>query len=174
MKRARQPIPIRVEPGESLSPDQRTAVRKATDALRNVPGPLMPILHAVQDELGFIPDGAVSLIAHDLNLTRAEVHGVVSFYHWFRTHAPGKHIVYICRAEACQARGARAVEAHAKQSLGIDFHETTHDGAISLEPIYCLGNCGCGPSVLVDKDDLHANVTPQTFDALMNRLRVAS
>jgi formate dehydrogenase subunit gamma len=98
----------------------------------------------------------------------------VSFYHWFRTHAPGKHVVYICRAEACQARGARAVEAHAKQSLGIDFHETTLDGAISLEPIYCLGNCGCGPSVLVDKDDLHANVTPQTFDALMNQLRVAS
>jgi formate dehydrogenase subunit gamma len=174
MKQARQAIPIRVEPGESLSPDQRTAVRKATDALRNVPGPLMPILHAVQDDLGFIPDGAVSLIAHDLNLTRAEVHGVVSFYHWFRTHAPGKHVVYICRAEACQARGARAVEAHAKQSLGIDFHETTRDGAISLEPIYCLGNCGCGPSVLVDKDDLHANVTPQTFDALMSQLRVAS
>jgi formate dehydrogenase subunit gamma len=174
MKRARQAIPIRVEPGESLSPAERVAVRKATDALRTTPGPLMPILHTVQDELGFIPDGAVSLIAHDLNLTRAEVHGVVTFYHWFRTHAPGKHVVYICRAEACQARGARAVEAHAKQSLGIDFHETTQDGAISLEPIYCLGNCGCGPSVLVDKDDLHANVTPQTFDALMNQLRIAS
>ncbi|MEP6483527.1 MAG: formate dehydrogenase subunit gamma [Rudaea sp.] len=174
MKKARQPIPIRVEPGESLSPDQRLAVRKATEALRNAPGPLMPILHAVQDELGFIPDGAVSLIAHDLNLTRAEVHGVVSFYHWFRTHAPGKHVVYICRAEACQSRGARAVEAHAKQSLGIDFHQTTADGAISLEPIYCLGNCGCGPSVLVDKDDLHANVTAQSFDALMADLRVAS
>ena len=174
MKRARQAIPIRVEPGESLSPDERAAVRKATDALRDTPGPLMPILHAVQDQLGFIPDGAVSLIAHDLNLTRAEVHGVVTFYHWFRKHAPGRHIVYICRAEACQSRGARAVEAHAKQSLGINFHETTHDGAISLEPVYCLGNCGCGPSVLVDKDDLRSNVSPQSFDEMMAELRIAS
>jgi formate dehydrogenase subunit gamma len=174
MKQARQAIPIRVEPGESLSPDQRAAVRKATDALRNVPGPLMPILHSVQNELGYIPDGAISLIAHDLNLTRAEVHGVVSFYHYFRRHAPGRHIVYICRAEACQARGARVIEAHAKRSLGIDFHGTTDDGAISLEPVYCLGNCGCGPSVLVDKDDLHANVTPHSFDALVARAREAS
>ncbi len=172
MKQRRQPIPIRVEPGESLSPAERAAVRRATDALRNLPGPLMPILHAVQDELGFIPDGAVSLIAHDLNLTRAEVHGVVTFYHYFRKHAPGRHIVYICRAEACQARGARALEAHAKQSLGIDFHETTPDGAISLEPVFCLGNCGCGPSVLLDKDEIHANVTPQSFDALVARARM--
>jgi formate dehydrogenase subunit gamma len=174
MKQARQAIPIHVEPGESLSPDQRAAVRKATDALRNVPGPLMPVLHAVQDELGFIPDGAVSLIAHDLNLSRAEVHGVASFYHYFRKHPPGRHIVYICRAEACQARGARMLEAHAKQSLGIDFHETTADGAISLEPVFCLGNCGCGPSVLVDSDELHANVTPQSFDALVQQKRAAS
>jgi formate dehydrogenase subunit gamma len=174
VKQARQSIPIRVEPGETLSPDQRAAVRRATETLRTIPGPLMPILHAVQDELGFIPDGAVALIAHDLNLSRAEVHGVVSFYHYFRKTAPGRHVVYICRAEACQARGARALEAHAKQSLGIDFHETTHDGAVSLEPVYCLGNCGCGPSVLVDKDDLHANVTPHTFDALVARAREAS
>jgi formate dehydrogenase subunit gamma len=174
MKRARQPIPIRVEPGESLSPAERAAVREATTALRATPGPLMPILHAVQDKLGFIPDGAVSLIAHDLNISRAEVHGVVSFYHYFRKHAPGRHVVYICRAEACQARGARALEAHAKKSLGIEFHQTTSDGAVSLEPVYCLGNCGCGPSVLVDKDQLHANVTPHAFDALVKQARVVS
>ena len=174
MKPARQAIPIRVEPGESLSPAERAAVRGAAEAQRDRPGPLLPILHAVQDALGFIPDGAVPLIAHELNLTRAEVHGVVSFYHFFRRTAPGRHVVYICRAEACQARGARALEAYAKQSLGIDFHETTADGAVSLEPVYCLGNCGCGPSVLVDKDDLHANVTPHTFDELVARAREAS
>jgi formate dehydrogenase subunit gamma len=173
MKQSRQAIPIRVEPGEALSPVERAAVRKATDRLRETDGSLLPILHAVQDELGFIPDGAVSLVAHDLNVTRAEVHGVVSFYHYFRKHAPGRHIVYICRAEACQARGSRALEAHAKASLGIDFHETTADGAISLEPVYCLGNCGCGPSVLVDKDELHANMTAQTFDALIGKARAA-
>ncbi len=173
MKQPRQPIPIRVEPGETLSSAERAAVRRATERLRDADGPLLPILHAVQDELGFIPDGAVSLVAHDLNLTRAEVHGVMSFYHYFRDHAPGRHIVYICRAEACQARGSRALEAHAKASLGIDFHETTADGAISLEPVYCLGNCGCGPSVLVDKDALHANVTAHTFDALVARARSA-
>ena len=171
MKQARQPIPIRAEPGGSLSPGERAAVRKAIAALRERPGALLPILHAIQDELGFIPDGAVPLIAHELNLTRAEIHGVVSFYHYFRQRAPGRHIVYICCAEACQARGARALEAHAKQSLGIDFHETTDDGAVSLEPVYCLGNCGCGPSVLVDKDELHANVTPHTFDVLIARAR---
>jgi formate dehydrogenase subunit gamma len=174
MKQVRQPIPIRVEPGESLSPAERAAVREATTALREAPGPLLPILHAVQAALGFIPEGAVSLIAHELNVSRAEVHGVVSFYHYFRRHPPGRHVVYICRAEACQARGARAIEAHAKQSLGIDFHGTTGDGAIKLEPVYCLGNCGCGPSVLVDGDELHANVTPHSFDALVARARQAS
>jgi formate dehydrogenase subunit gamma len=173
MKRARQTIPIRVEPGESLSPDQRTAVRKATDALRNVPGPLMPILHAVQKELGFIPDGAVSLIAHDLNLTRAEVHGVVSFYHYFRQTRPGRHTVHLCRAEACQAVGAQALEAHAKATLKIDFHGTTADGAISLEPVYCLGNCALGPSVMID-EQLKGRVTEKRFDALVTEMRARS
>jgi formate dehydrogenase subunit gamma len=84
---------------------------------------------------------------------------------------PGRHVVRICRAEACQARGARALEAHAKRTLGIDFHETTSDGAITLEPVYCLGNCGCGPSVLIDHDDLHARVTPQVFDAVVDALK---
>jgi formate dehydrogenase subunit gamma len=176
MREAAQPLPIKAPQlrPDSLTPEQRIAVRKALDDNRGRPGPLMPILHAVQDALGFVPDGAVSLIAHDLNITRAEAHGVVSFYHFFRKTAPGRHVVYICRAEACQARGARALESHAKQSLGIDFHETTEDGAVSLEPVYCLGNCGCGPSVLVDKDELHANVTPHTFDVLVARAREAS
>ena len=176
MREAAKPLPIKAPAlrPDSLTAEQRTAVKKAIDDNRGIAGPLMPILHAVQDAIGFVPDGAVALIAHELNLTRAEVHGVVSFYHYFRKTAPGRHIVYICRAEACQARGARALEAHAKKSLGIDFHETTTDGAVSLEAVYCLGNCGCGPSVLVDKDELHANVTPESFDALVKQARAAS
>ena len=153
---------------------QREAVQAALAANREREGALLPILHAVQDALGFVPPATLALIAHELNLSRAEVHGVVSFYHHFRDTPPGRHVVRICRAEACQALGARALEAHAKQSLGIDFHQTTADGAITLEPVYCLGNCGCGPSVLIDADQLHARVTPESFDALMQRAKEAS
>jgi len=167
-KRAAQPVSA---PRDLLPPDVSLKVRAALDTNRDKPGALLPVLHAVQDSVGYVPDDAVPLIAHELNLSRAEVHGVVTFYHHFRTHAPGRHVVRICRAEACQALGARALEAHAKKSLGIDFHETTKDGAITLEAVYCLGNCGCGPSVLVDPDDVHARVTPETFDALVGTLR---
>ena len=146
-------------------------VRAIIDERRHLDGALLPVLHGVQDALGYVPDDAVPLIAYELNLSRAEVHGVISFYHYFRTHAPGRHVVRICRAEACQALGARALEAHAKKTLDIDFHGTTKDGAITLEAVYCLGNCGCGPSVLVDPDDLRARVTPESFDALVGELR---
>jgi len=149
------------------------AVRAGVTAHREVAGALLPILHAVQEALGFVPPEALALIAHELNLTRAEVHGVVTFYHHFRSTPPGRHTVRLCRAEACQALGARALEAHAKKSLGVGFHETTSDGALTLEPVYCLGNCGCGPSLLVDHDELHARVTPQSFDALVYGLRNA-
>jgi formate dehydrogenase subunit gamma len=158
-------------PRDLLSPEVSEKVRAALDANRDRPGALMPVLHAIQDSVGYVPEHAVPLIAYDLNLSRAEVHGVISFYHHFRTHAPGRHVVRICRAEACQSRGARALEAHAKKTLGIDFHETTSDGAITLEAVYCLGNCGCGPSVLVDDDTLHARMTPEAFDALVASAR---
>ena len=154
-----------------LAPAQAEAVQAAIAAHRERPGALLPILHAVQDALGHVPPAALPSIAHALNLTRAEVHGVVSFYHHFRATPPGRHVVRLCRAEACQARGARALEAHAKQSLGIDFGVTSADGAVTLEAVYCLGNCGCGPSLLVDADELHANVTPARFDALLCALR---
>jgi formate dehydrogenase subunit gamma len=134
-------------------------------------GATLVILHAMQETFGYVPELAIPMIASALSLSRAEVHGVISFYHHFRTHAPGRHVVRICRAEACQALGARALEAHAKKSLGIDFHETTQDGAVTLEAVYCLGNCGCGPSVLVDEDELHARVTPDSFDALVRAAR---
>lgn len=169
-KSATRPTP-NPAPRDTLPPDVSAKVRAALDANRERPGALLPVLHAVQDSVGYVPDDAVPLIAHELNLSRAEVHGVISFYHHFRTHPVGRHVVRICRAEACQALGARALEAHAKQTLGVDFHETTKDGAITLEAVYCLGNCGCGPSVLVDPDELHARVTPETFDALVGAMR---
>jgi formate dehydrogenase subunit gamma len=178
---AAEPLPLKpprrrgdADPAASLAPAVETAVQIAFLVNRSKPGALLPILHAVQDKLGYVPPESVPVIAHELNLTRAEVHGVVSFYHHFRTTPPGRTIVQLCRAEACQALGARALEAHAKQVLGIDFHETTADGAITLEPVYCLGNCGCGPSVLVGVDELHARVTPEVFDELVRGLREVS
>jgi formate dehydrogenase subunit gamma len=176
MRKAAEPLILKTPTLrlDVLTPVQRSAVSQALDAHRNKPGALLPVLHAVQDTLGYVPPDTVPLIAHELNLSRAEVHGVISFYHHFRTQPPGKHIIYLCRAEACQALGARALEAHAKKSLGIDFHETTTDGAITLEPVYCLGNCGCGPSLLIDAEDLHGRVTPETFDALITAARTQS
>ncbi|MGA2707181.1 MAG: formate dehydrogenase subunit gamma, partial [Steroidobacteraceae bacterium] len=144
-------IPIKIEPPSSLSAVERAAVESACQRLKELPGALLPIMHAVQEALGFVPHDAVPLIAQALNLSLAEVHGVLSFYHYFRKHRGGRHVVHLCRAEACQALGAVGLEAHAKRSLGIDFHGTTADGAISLEPVYCLGNCALGPSMMIDE-----------------------
>lgn len=156
---------------EALPDEQAAAVRAACASHRDRPGALLPVLHAVQHALGCVPPAAIALVAQELNLSRAEVHGVASFYHHFRESPPGRHVVRICRAEACQARGARTLEAHAKHALGIDFGATSDDGAVTLEPAYCLGNCGSGPAILVDDTELHANVTPARFDALLVQWR---
>lgn len=145
-------------------------LKSLVDRHADLPGALLPMLHAIQDELGHVPEQAVPVIARGLNLSRAEVHGVITFYHHFRSHAPGRHVVQVCRAEACQAVGAVALEAHAKKCLGIDFHETTADGAVTLEAVYCLGNCAVGPSLRVD-DDIVGRVTPERFDAIVAELR---
>ena len=126
------------------------SIDKHIETHMNVPGALMPLLHAIQDDVGYVPESAYTHIAKALNLSVAEVHGVVSFYHHFRTHAPGKHILQLCRAESCQAMGSEALESYVKKTLGVDYHQTTADGAITLEPIYCLGNCACSPAVLID------------------------
>ncbi len=130
------------------------------------PGGLLPALHAVQDKLGYVPQESVPTLAEVFNISRAEVHGVISFYHLFRTSPPGRRTLYLCRAEACQAMGARGLEEHTKQRLGIGFHETTADRRISLEPIYCLGNCACSPAVMID-DFVYGRVTPERLDALL-------
>jgi formate dehydrogenase subunit gamma len=164
--RKRVTIPIRVEPGSDLPAAERTAIMEAVKQNRALEGSLLPILHAIQDRLGWIPPRALPLIASELNLSRAEVHGVVTFYHYFREQPPGRHVIYLCRAEACQSVGAAALEAHAKQALGIDFHGTSADGRFTLEPVYCLGNCATGPSLLVDRE-LHSHMSAERFDELI-------
>lgn len=141
----------------------RAAVLDVTGRLKDQPGALLPILHGVQAALGYVPEEAIPLIAREMNLSRADVHGVVSFYHFFRTHPAGKRTIYLCRAESCQAMGAAKLEQHIKQRLGVDFHETTTDGAWTLEPVYCLGNCACSPAMMVD-NELKGRVTPEGFD----------
>ncbi len=158
--------------GPVVSRVQTEAVLGICTQLKDMAAPLIPILHAVQEKIGFVPRDVVPLIARELNLSIAEVHGVVSFYHYFRQDPGGRHVVHLCRAEACQAVGAAQIEAHAKHSLGIDFHGTTRDGVIRLEPVYCLGNCSLGPSIMIDHE-LHGRVSAQRFDELMTRTRAA-
>lgn len=169
-KAAKRVIPIRVERTSSLAGEERACVLDAVERLKALDGPLLPIFHAIQDAIGYVPKDAVPLIAEGLNLSRAEVHGTLTFYHAFRTQKPGRHVVQVCRAEACQAVGAVALEQHAKHALGIDWHGTTRDGAVTLEPVYCLGNCALGPSVLVGKS-LCGRVTRERFDQLIADLR---
>src|SRR2546421_902182 len=118
--------------------------------LKDKPGALLPILHGIQDAIGYVPPAAVPIIADGLNLSRADVHGVISFYHYFRDTKPGRHTIHLCRAEACQSMNQKATEAHAKQALGVEYHATTANGAFTLEPVYCLGNCACSPAMMVD------------------------
>jgi len=134
-------------------------------------GALMPVLHGLQQRMGYIPPEAIPMIARALNLSRAEVHGVIHFYHDFRAEPAGDHLIQLCRAEACQAMGSRKLEAHVKARLGIDFGETTADGRYTLDPVYCLGNCACTPSIRID-DTVHARVSPERFDQLLDEIKV--
>jgi formate dehydrogenase subunit gamma len=147
-------------------------VESAIASHRGKIGALLPVLHSIQDSLGHIPRDAVPLIARAMNLSRAEIQGVIGFYHDFRGEPAGEHIIHLCRAEACQAMGSRELENHARESLGIDFGETTQDGLFTLEPVYCLGNCACTPSIRIN-DDVHARVSIEKFDALIAELEAA-
>jgi formate dehydrogenase subunit gamma len=166
----RRVIPLKVEPVSTLTGEQRSTVLSVCARLKGLPGALMPILHAIQRELKYVPKDAVPLIARELNISIAEVHGVVSFYHYFLQEKPGRHVVHLCRAEACQAQGSVALEAHVKEKLGVDYHGTTGDGAVTLEPVYCLGNCALGPSIMID-ERLHGRMSAERFDALMAQAR---
>lgn len=133
----------------NIAPQQAELIARLQTILGNHAGregPLLPILHDIQAEWGYVPEDALPILAESLGLTRAEVHGVVSFYHDFRDHPSGRHVLRLCRAEACQSMGGDALADQVRAALGIDFHETTPDGRLTLEPVFCLGLCACAPS----------------------------
>ncbi len=154
----------------ALSESITEVVATAIASNKHRPGALLPILHGIQDRIGHIPPDAVPVIASELNLSRAEVHGVITFYHYFRQTPPGRHTLQICQAESCQAMGSEALTAHARKLLSVDFHETTADQAITLEPVYCLGNCACSPAIMVD-DEVHGRVTPARLEQLLAEVK---
>jgi formate dehydrogenase subunit gamma len=130
--------------------DVGTKTLAIVGALKGLEGPLLPILHEIQAEFGYVPQESLPIIAQELNLSRAEVHGVVTFYHDYRDHPAGRHVLKLCRAEACQSMGGDEIAARVKALLGLDFHQTTLDGAVTLEAVYCLGLCSCAPSAMLD------------------------
>lgn len=153
---------------------QTAAVGSQVNAILAVSGnaqdQLLPVLHAIQDTVGFIPPDSVPAIAAAFNLSRAEVHGVITFYHHFRSTAPARHVVQLCRAEACQSMGADELLTHAERALGCRLDAHSADGDFSLEPVYCLGQCATAPAMMVD-DRVYARMTPARFDALIARTR---
>jgi formate dehydrogenase subunit gamma len=154
---------------QPIKTEVEEVVQQALDDHSQRAGPLLPILRQVQEALRHIPSDAVGIIAKALNLSRAEVHGVVTFYHTFTSEPQGEHVIEVCRAESCQSMGGRAIESQFKKALGIDYGQTTQDGLITLEPVYCLGNCGCSPSVRVG-DNIYGRVNADKVDSLVAEL----
>ena len=152
------------------SADIATRIEEILNEHRGMEGSLLPILHAVQADFGFVPADALPIIAKDLNISRAEAHGVMSFYHDFREKPAGRHVLKLCRAEACQAMGGDRVAAHAQQALGLDWHETSANGAITLDPIFCLGLCACGPAAMLD-GKLIGRVDEARIDAIIETIK---
>ena len=148
-------------------------VEQCLERNRDKLGALMPLLHDVQEEIGYIPPSVIPQIAAGLELSRAEVQGVIDFYHDFRTRPAGRYVIQICRAEACQAMGAGALEQHVSKRLGVGMGETASSGRYTLEPVYCLGNCACSPSMMINQS-LHARVSAQMFDEIMDELELHS
>jgi formate dehydrogenase subunit gamma len=153
----------------ALSPQQLVKIGAHIAAHKTMPGALLPLLHAIQDDIGYVPEETYLQISKALALSVAEVHGVVTFYHHFHTHPVGKHILQVCRAESCQAMGSEQLEKDIKSALGIDYHQTTKDGAITLLPIYCLGNCACSPAVMLD-DEVYGRVNVDMVTELVAEL----
>jgi formate dehydrogenase subunit gamma len=138
--------------------------------LRHLPGALLPILHALQEEFGYIDDGMIPLVAEALNISHAEVHGVISFYHDFRRAPAGRHVLQICRAESCQSMGCNPLIEHVEKRLGVSLGETTADGNFTLRPVYCLGNCALSPAVMLDGQP-YGRVSAAVADSLIENAR---
>jgi len=154
------------------SAEVAAAVTAAIKRHAQRPGALLPLLHEVQELLGYLPAECETPIARALNLSRAEVHGVITFYHHFRRHPPGRHVLQICQAEACQSMGCAALMEHAKVSLHCTDHHTSADGGFSVEPVYCLGQCANAPSAMIG-ERVYARLTPARLDELVAALRAA-
>jgi formate dehydrogenase subunit gamma len=163
---ASEPINVKLNIEESAKIETHITAHKG------MPGGLLPLLHAIQDDIGYVPEAAYPHIAQALALSVAEVHGVVTFYHHFRNHPAGRHVLQICRAESCQAMGSDMLETQVKSVLGIDYHQTTKDGAITLEPVYCLGNCACSPALMLD-DEVYGRMDAQKIADLIGEAKVA-
>jgi formate dehydrogenase subunit gamma len=153
----------------TLTAEELEKIESHILAHKAVPGALMPLLHAIQDDIGYVPESIYPKISQALALSVAEVHGFVTFYHHFRTHPVGKHVLQVCRAESCQAMGSEKLEAEIKAKLGVDYHETTADGEITLLPVYCLGNCACSPAVMMD-DDVYGRMDAQQVAELVSEV----
>lgn len=158
---------------DDQSATQSEQIKTIINELKSKPGALLPILHEIQHHFDHIPVESIPTIAAALNQTSAEIHGVISFYRHFHLVKAGTHRVEVCRAEACQARGSRELETHVKKSLNVDYHETTSDRNITLEPVYCLGNCACGPNIRIG-DDIIGRIGPEKFDRIVNDLNTVS
>lgn len=146
-------------------PWQPEIAKALIDERRAMPGAVIPILHALQDRFGYVDKDAVPMIAEALNLSRAEVYGVVTFYHDFRAAPPGRHVIKVCRAESCQSMGCDSLIAHIEKKVGARLKHTSADNAVTLEPVYCLGNCALSPALMWN-DELYGKMTPQKFDRL--------
>lgn len=140
------------------------------DDLKGLEGPLLPILHEIQEEFGHVPTEALPVIAEALNISNAEVHGVVTFYHDYRSHPAGRHVLKVCRAEACQSMGGDAIAAQISQALGVGFHETAKDNSVTLEPVYCLGLCACAPAAMLDGEVI-GRLDADRIDEIVEEIR---
>ena len=156
----------------AATPDQLAAVDVAISNLSSVRGACLPIMHAIQEELGFVPHEAIERIAEALNLSRADVHGVLTYYHDFRSEPPGRHVLKVCRAESCQAMGSERLESHGAAKHGAAMGETSASGDLTVEPVYCLGNCALSPAVQLD-GKVYGRVSQDRLDTLLDQVKEA-